>query len=414
MVINNENGMKFNALFFLGILYFYSFQSSQVRGITAAAFFLSMITYLALWGRCYRDTSDSITKFILFQLLVIFIVSLINNYEFRYGNYGRLLYFAISILFIAVAQLDSIWINSFLKIAFVFSSVSVCFTYINLAFPNFYDSYTIKLFPLYNDTVADLNHTIGRAYNAGISVQATINSLYITIGAGILFISILKEMKLSKCISFLLYLVALFLTDKRGPIIFTVLSLLIVFYINIEGMGKLFSKVYLFLLAVISIVSIYFNYFRLSSVFTDQTTSGRITLYKKAIELFQLNPIFGNGWLSYLYLSGIKSHGQMMMAHCVYLQLLCEVGIIGLILFLISFVCILKVSISDVVKLRAIRNDLYYFGLFGLYGQLFFLSMSTLSNNLYDEVFRYFYVVSCAISLAVHRCVVCNTEFHHL
>ena len=403
MILNNETALKFNAIFFCGILYLFSFQTASVRGIAAIIFFVCQFAYILIWGGVYRGTSDAILRFIPVQLVLMYGISLINNYELKQGNYGRLLYFTISIGFIIVAQLDTVWLGSFFRISAVMSSISVVFTFLDQIFVNLYDRFLTRLFPLYDDAIYDLNHTIGRSYNSGISVQSGINSLYITIGIGLIFISILKEIKLWKFVALGLFMTALFFTDKRGPILFTIISLLIVFYINMEGISKAFSRIYLTVIGIVSVIVMYFNFLSITSIFTDTATSGRVTLYRKAIELFLKKPWTGNGWLSYQYISGMVSRGNVMMTHSVYLQLLCETGIIGTVVFLTGFFMMLKVTLLDVRELKGIRNDFYYYDLFSVFGQVFFLTMSIFSNNLYDEVFRYFYVISCAIGVAIHR-----------
>ena len=70
----------------------------------------------------------------------------------------------------------------------------------------------------------------------------------------------------------------------------------------------------------------------------DQT-SGRITLYINALEMFKQKPILGWGSGVFANLYGIGTHN-------IYLQLLAENGLIGFILF----VTLLFINLSTTIK----------------------------------------------------------------
>lgn len=69
--------------------------------------------------------------------------------------------------------------------------------------------------------------------------------------------------------------------------------------------------------------------------FLNQLTSGRYSGYKLALELFKKHPITGNGW-GYFALNNYNPYLGISLSsvHSIYIQLLCDTGIVGLLLFL--------------------------------------------------------------------------------
>ena len=99
------------------------------------------------------------------------------------------------------------------------------------------------------------------------------------------------------------------------------------------------------------------NTFERFSELQDSSLGGRDILFQQAFDMFAESPLFGHGWGSYKYRSNVSIIGAIygrdssMLAHNCYLQLLAEVGLIGLILFILVFIFTLNLTI------KLVKND---------------------------------------------------------
>lgn len=130
----------------------------------------------------------------------------------------------------------------------------------------------------------------------------------------------------------------------------------------------------------------------------DDATSGRASLYAKAIGMFRENRWFGAGWKQYLLV------GENY-AHNVYLQLLAEAGILGLWCFLIPMLMWYGRTVKNYSALMKNRGAFQmeasvYAGL-ALFLQTDFLFMSFFDNGIYTPMQLWLYVFSCMITQSV-------------
>ena len=129
-------------------------------------------------------------------------------------------------------------------------------------------------------------------------------------------------------------------------------------------------------------------------------TSGRLYLWKKAIDLFFEKPIFGIGWGNFANHVGSIGHGMegyVSNAHNNYLQLLCETGIVGFSL-VVGLMLVLLVKTVRCSKL-IIQNDCDNIGLrvivsTALGFQLFTMIVNCLDPIIYKMIFWWFYAIS--------------------
>ena len=119
----------------------------------------------------------------------------------------------------------------------------------------------------------------------------------------------------------------------------------------------------------------------------------RSTLYSDAIELFRENPLLGIGWKQFRELH-VNYWGYELDVHNVYLQLLCETGICGFLLFAIFFV----VNLNRAIKLcrMPLVGQEQACARFMLFVQVFFLLCCVTENELYNISAFAYYFVSCA------------------
>ena len=269
-----------------------------------------------------------------------------------------------------------------------------------LFFPSAYRTYIIS------------NDSSGFASNTGYSAGYIIAGLLVVISE----LSIQKYAWRKSIILLMILLIGLFLTQKRGPILFLILTAMYCYLAPVKGYEKLKRYWRLFSFVLIAVIIIWAFRDTLSSVsFVGKIldsiagaidgkdiTSGRTRLYIWAIELFKRNPIVGIGWGRYrTTVVGNVTLFSELEAHNIYFQLLAETGIIGFIVFVTTFIIFwnsTRIALCDIVQRNSSletewRNLLY----FSFAYQTYFLLYGLTGNPLYDPHFQLMYIFSCMI-----------------
>lgn len=207
-----------------------------------------------------------------------------------------------------------------------------------------------------------------------------------------------KNIRFFYLFCFILILLGLIATGRRGsyfPAIIGVIiffSILLYYNFNIKGLKK-----YLKYFVIISLSFLLFSIYLLDSgqinrLFgqsdTESSDRGRVERMESAIELIMEKPIIGDGVGNYYYrveqgdLSGIKSVSydswlNLNDPHNMYLMILAESGIIGLFIFLIILIYVLK---------RLKPKDIISLGIF--LGVLVFLLNGIVETRLWKSLVR--------------------------
>ncbi|MDE7364423.1 MAG: O-antigen ligase family protein, partial [Ruminococcus sp.] len=265
-------------------------------------------------------------------------------------------------------------------------------------------------------------------YRAGLADHYSQNGIFISIvimGLGSFLVAYLNKKNKKKSpkilvifIMFILSNAAMLLTSKRGPFIFSALTLITIYFIGSnEKISKNIVKFMIILVAVAVLILIAINYIpelsvtfeRLGDSGNDDNSQARFEMWKLAFRIFKENPIIGEGTYSYreeyaLTFPSFDDRYSYLNTHNVYLQVLAENGIIGFGLFLLagSFSIIKTVKlVFELKKWKRLPLTLYATVLFALSMQIYFFIYSMTGNCLYDIVFS-FYCCSIAIVNAIY------------
>ena len=130
----------------------------------------------------------------------------------------------------------------------------------------------------------------------------------------------------------------------------------------------------------------------------EDVMSGRGELYLLALKYFSRYPIFGIGWETFRFLPDVPGGVE---THNIYLQLLCETGIIGFGIFLSFFAYALVTTMKNCRLARTEEERLA--ASFCLFMQLFFLMYGLTGNPLYDPPYYVPYFIVCAFSFSQRR-----------
>lgn len=213
---------------------------------------------------------------------------------------------------------------------------------------------------------------------------------------------------------------ALVLTGKRGTTLWCILAVAVVIFIQSDrqftAAWKIasLSAVILVILFLLSenVPQIEYMLNRFADMGSDRSSMERIAMWGLALRSFAKSPVFGIGFQNFrgLYSTSqahlfataidIQSY-QRLDAHNVYLQVLCETGIIGLLLYSAALALLLICTLR-LVKYYSKREPYLKFGiLFSLCIQVFYLLYSLSGNCLYDLTF-YFYAFALTVTASLH------------
>lgn len=280
--------------------------------------------------------------------------------------------------------------------------------------PDFYISRIAPLFPQRTDQLIKL-YRAGEM--AGLTSHYSVNGVFLVTGLMMTFSMFFAgNRSLKNKLYILVFLIALLLTGKRGQLVFGLFALFILYYIWQMQRGKNFANkwlrvlgfvlVFLVILVLISeyIPALAIGLQRIQvSLETGDLDHGRYEIWNLAFQQVKNSPVFGIGWGAFKSnISAALGSSRLYDVHNVYLQLLCETGIVGLVLFLFFFVYCLFHAFSVYSRILAMPDMGYsdrYFAGFSLVYQIFFLLYCMTGNPLYDLFCYIPYFMCCGVTL---------------
>lgn len=226
-----------------------------------------------------------------------------------------------------------------------------------------------------------------------------------------------KRRKIGKML-IVFMLVALSLTAKRAHFLFTIITVVFCYLLPVRGKEKMkrYWRVFLVVSALCVVIVVSWDYLVTIPFFArmeetlqglmigEDVTSTRSALSLWAMQLFKENPVMGIGWNAYRStVIGNATTATALDTHNIYLQLLCETGIIGFALF-VSFFAVLwaqaKNAYIDCMKIDKNENFTWRIALkFSFMFQTFFLLYGLTGNPLYDQSWQIIYMFSAAICM---------------
>lgn len=323
-------------------------------------------------------------------------VTLIRNYYLVEGRNLIVVLFSIYMLLPIVIFIHGDLSNNLIKIIKIFSIEHMIGTYLGIFFKEFYKN--IVLTSVCGTRV--LCVAAGNYYNGyipGFSSHFTTNAIYLSIATMMFFSEIIKTKDKKSIVLFILSIIALFTSGKRGHLIITIFSCVLLYIIsNIKRSGIIKKTAKLIFIGLGSVFAFIFvsKYIpeltnvitRFESLFEKgDVLNGRGELYSLAFNMWNNHLIIGNGWgsFSYYYQQYIYTIGEVsyLDAHNVYIQVLCETGIVGLSIYVI-FVLYNTIQITNITNIdykNSICNFMFMYN-------LFFILYSFSGNPLYDAM----------------------------
>lgn len=385
------------------------------------------ITYLLL-GICFLKSFDRTNGHLyarrgFYSMLAITMVIIFELYVA--GNTYSLLYYGIALL-LPFAIDDEIIMTTGVPKFFV--AVSAFFTvgcFVNFVLPSTYKAVILPLFLAdAQQSLQDVEQLSGAGtYFAGFTSQVGYTSFFISMGIGTVFCfkdTIFKKL----CYPLIIIMfAALLLTGKRGPLMFLLVALAAIYFIDGYRKGRILRlvKIALMLCLAYGILSVIAQATQIEGIqrifdaVNELLTSGsvedagRSQLYEQALVFFRQHPLVGIGWANFKSLYSFRG----THVHCIYLQLLCETGLVGTMIFAIFFASRLIASTRNVKEtmngVPTINNGWMKLSLFI---QLYFLLYGITGNPLYDieETILYFFAIGISFIRLDDRSVSLENE----
>lgn len=303
---------------------------------------------------------------------------LIDNYDLASSlASGGVIQLCVMIAFMLFMNRSDSWIEQWLSIAVLFTFINAAATIVFYFNGNLYNQF-IKIFFDYS-LIPTLQKYYEMGYMSGLWSHFSSNGIVLGMGALVIFEKTrqlfndkedekyAKAKRVAYIVCLLVAIYALFLSSKRSPLLAAIAAVVITLLISSgkNVMKRLFiitiSCVAVFLLYLLAVKYIpgmdtIANKFMALEDSDAGVLNGRELLWQFAIDMFDKSPILGLGYGSYEALT--KSAALFTnTAHNQYLQILSELGLVGLILYAVAFITGVIYSAILIIKLVSNNGD---------------------------------------------------------
>lgn len=325
-------------------------------------------------------------------LLATLFISLYKNAYIEDGNLQNYLIFVLSIIYfilLSFVKVDEKKISFLLTLFSIFAIFTSCVSIFSAIFPNLYIKYIIPLFPKENHSNILLNFEFCNE-KMGLSTNYSRNAFYIIIG---LFINVYKYIKNKKqvnLLSIVMLSITLLIIGKRSTFLFGIISIALSYFICNKKSLKTYLKFFALMILAISCFFLIIKIFPLANYLVERFTvysnsdfsNGRTEIYNDAWKLFKENSYIPIGWGQYAKSTNYTHPG----VHNDYLQILCETGILGLIIIVGGDIIFLIKAIALSKK----NKEISYLCLSSI---IFYILYSMLELPHYDiETYMFYYL----------------------
>lgn len=351
-----------------------------------------------------------------FSVLLISLVIIIGL--FVTNDTYTLLYYGLALLLPFSVIINDSGKYSGAKAFTIVGIIATIGSLLNYIFPTIYTAIIPYFFSGYS--LHSLQWLIGeRTFFPGFFSQVNYTAFFIGLAIGSLFI--FRKYCFSRSWGFWLLFLAfgMLLTGKRGAFVYVIVAFVFVYFLEGEGREKfkrvisiaailISAYILLYIVAhVSSIPSIERIFDAVNDFLLNGTPEdvGREQLHQQAWTYFYQHPVFGIGWDNFKEV--FTARGTHV--HCIYLQLLCETGIVGAVIFYCFFTFSL---ISTIYSFYRYRNENAAIGMwleFSIFIQVYFLLFGITENPIYDveEMILYMYAIGLSnITVAIQPSMV--------
>ncbi len=380
-----------------------------IRGKFGALIITLLILFLLFQKKRRNYVTALDNLYCIFLVMFAVIMNIFRTLTLEY--YLIIGYLAASIICVNsnINNYNSLW--DFLRRISIFEAFGV---YLQWIAPNLY--YQIMSLVLPDSVVLSIQKRFLDGYYAGFSREVSYTMFFIVLGLGIYLFywnerkSNNINMKVKRIAGIIFLFGALFISGKRATLIFFIFSALITQFLKSNDKLKILKYLLIVLIILFVVWNTRFYWLQIPALsrlgdlveFIEArdlvgVTNGRISIYENAINLWKSNKLIGIGWGNFKYSTSQNVWYAGFDVHNCYLQVLCEIGLIGFIWFcILTFISIIR-AIKAVIKSRG-KNSINKLAVLSAYIQIFFLLYSFTEPILYEYTDYIIYFVCINIS----------------
>lgn len=390
---------------FIFMAYIYPLLNASYAWLLVSIVGLGLCTFCLLkMGKVHVSKDIAIWFCTLFPLLF-------NSYSLHVHEYSYTVIWILLLLMFLLSQYYTSWCKNCIILLIVLCLIYAISTiFINVGITAGFEQIALLFRPgIYQGTFR----------TAGLTAHYSHNGMYIAVGcilSGSLYLGNMNK-RVYKFLLFVCFVIALLLTQKRGPLIALCISIITTYFLQVkENMSQKVKRIFIF--SLILLVMLYISYEAFPALFSvldrfssDDTLSNRTYLWEFALDMFRENPIIGQGWGTYSHRLNVTVNTLVVSnqyAHNIYIQLLAETGVIGFLCFTLPMIITLYKSLK---LLKDTYNDsnsgVVMFASSSM--QLFFLIYGLSGNPLYDKQMYIPYMLAVASYISYHK----YYKYHH-
>lgn len=329
---------------------------------------------------------------------VVFVLLAIISLFFTSGLSGPIRFiFVITVLLVLKLIYEDIygWQNLISRVFFIFSIVHVVAVLLSIITPDLILSIAKALYS--GETYITYISLFELGSYAGITGQTGIAAFYISIFIAFIIGRLFRGEKTTANLLLLFVgAVALFLTQKRSFLVANVVAVIIVFLIDNRNDKKKIKRI--ITAGVIGIITyVALTYIpetqgileKINALSETDITNGRKILWEDTIEIWKQSPMFGVG-------AGSLVSQYDMSSHNVFIQILAEMGALGLMAYIMMLCTAFSQSLKgykDVISDRTLNVITKANYSAAIYMQIVYIVYSFFGNPLYGISFVLPYVV---------------------
>lgn len=400
-MLNEDIFSSFKCNLFIAILFLclYIFFSSVDIGVTTTIFLT-----LALIFFMFRNGYFIVNKVTLLELSIILIswIQLARNQNYIFNGIIYLISISLVFLLVKTIKFDSSFIKYFKNGILISTCIILISVYAQLINPFLTLALYANILQKGAYEICEKAYLYNSVYS-GVCGYDIISAFSISLLSGYCFINTIfykgkKYKKIFWIILTIFSLCAIMLTGKRSIFVITIFSLS--FLVLTSGIMSKTKKIVIFFSGLLFMLIAY-NIFADNSIFSSfidrlfgrqmygdtDYTSNRLFIINYVLNLIDFENLMlghGTGSLTGLIMNAFNVGGG---AHNIYLQILCENGILGLILWCLFF----YKNLICTLQFRIVKNSFIVY--YSLYVQFIFLLYGLFGNPLYDVSIFCIYII---------------------
>ena len=397
----------FNETFLSSLSYIYVFRFSRAVNMLLELIGLGLFIVAQFTYKKQYKNYPLVFRFLIGMILIVYIVGMGIYPQFLSQTFR----FAVIMLFILFGYRDCRWIevlmNLLLWSGLIYIVTTIWFT--------FDKAFYLKYFAYSMYPKATNYDFLGNSGTAGITDHYSTNGMMLA-GITILLFSQMLSKREEKGTSwmqtvlFSLSAIALVLCGKRAHFAFVIVACFFTYYLFMRNNKNRYFKYIRFAFIVFVTYSLLMTYSsnfqklmaRFDTMATSSGTLIRYSLWGTGIAGFLKNPIFGVGWPGgrYLTLSVMEGYQDV---HNEFIQILCETGIVGGVVFFTFFAGGIITAIRFVIwtakHRKAIELKTKQYAIFSCCYQCFFLMYCITASPLHQAYVSNLYYFSVCLGV---------------